>query len=402
MSGAEQRVVIIGGSVAGIRLARALRECGHSGSIRIVEAGQDLPHDRPPLSKVALGADPFVPLLRADEVAELGLDLTLGSRAVRIDQGATKVELESGESVEYDVLVLATGLRCRQLPWAGPNIHTLRSVSDARAFREQLGRASSLLIVGAGFIGAEAAATARAAGIQVTMVDPVAVPMARVVGDELGLRLAGLQSANGVDLRLGTSLVGLTSQVGGVEATLSDGSVLHVDVVLVGIGAEVDAAWLVDSGIPMDDGVVCDEFGRVLDTPRVFAIGDVARWQLPDSSGSRTEHWTSAVDQAVCVANNIMRPDSLSGLSSGHFVWSDQYDWKIQVFGRPDPAGTPEIIELAEPFRLAAVWRDDVDQIRGGVTINWPRASVTLRRAIATGSSFSTVVEDVNSLGRPA
>lgn len=395
-------MVVVGGSVAGVRLARALRECGHTGSIRILEAGSDLPHDKPPLSKAPLGAEHVVPLLDPGAAAELRIDVDLDARVVGVDPETKQVTVESGELVDYDVLVIATGVRPRTMPWDGPRIHTLRTAEDSRSFRAQLDRASRLLVVGAGLIGAEVAAMARAAGVATTMVDPAEVPLARVVGAELGRRLSELQVANGVDLRLGTSVIELTSGPETVEAVLSDGTTLDVDLVLVGIGAEVDAAWLTDSGLPVDDGLVCDRFGRVVGTSQIFAIGDVARWNPESGRGSRAEHWTNAVDQAVCVANNIVRPGEPSAVTNGSYVWSDQYDWKVQVFGRADVSRTPALIETADPFRLAGLWWDDDGELVGGVTINWPRASVTLRRAIAARVPGKVAFEDVAALGRPA
>ena len=385
-------VLIVGGSVGGIRTARALRNEGYSGSVTVAEAEAELPYDKPPLSKTSLDVDSHVPLLTADEASELGIELVLGKAAVELRPQAKQVVLDDGVVLDYEELVIATGAAARPSPWTGPDVHVLRTIADARALRASLRGANRLLIVGAGFIGAEVASLARKQGIEVTIVDPVPTPMARVVGDDLGQRFSQLHRANGVDTRFGATVSSLEQVDGGMWAELSDGTTILVDAVVVGIGAVLNTRWLESSGLALEDGVECDEYGRVADTEHIFAVGDIARWYQPrQEKAARVEHWTNAVEQANCVAHNIAHPDSSLSHDPVAYVWSDQYDWKIQLFGTRDLERSPAVVEQSDPFRLAAVWQDSDGRASGGLTVNWPKASVQLRRTIAAGGPAQQV-----------
>jgi NADPH-dependent 2,4-dienoyl-CoA reductase/sulfur reductase-like enzyme len=261
-------------------------------------------------------------------------------------------------------------------------VYVLRTLADARALRAALARAQRVLVIGAGFIGAEVAAMARGHGVEVTLVDPAPVPMGRVVGADLGVRFADLHRRHGVDTRFGTTVQALGPAGAGYRAELSDGTVVEVDEVVVGIGSEVNVGWLAGSGLVVGDGVRCDDRGEAVGAPGIHAVGDAACW-----AGARVEHWTSAVEQAVCVARTIVDPDSPTGPAPVAYVWSDQYDWKIQLVGTRDVARDPVVVEESEPFRLLATWCDDDGRVTGGVTVNWPRESVRLRTALARGGA---------------
>ena len=375
-------VLVVGGSVAGIRTARALREQGYAGPVRVVEAEAEVPYDKPPLSKGSVEADACVPLISLEEADALGIELLLSSRVVGLDVDRRRVTLEDGTVLPFQHLVIATGLTPRRAPYDVPGVHVLRTLDDARTLRAAIAGARRVLVIGAGFIGAEVAALARAHGVEVTLVDPEPVPMGRVVGADLGARLADLHRRHGVETRFGTTVRSLEPVGEGFRATLGDGAVVEADAVVVGIGSEVNVGWLAGSGLLVADGVVCDELGAAVAAPGVHAVGDVAEW-----AGVRVEHWTNAVEQAVCVARTIARPDDVATHRSVSYVWSDQYDWKIQLVGSRDVARVPDVVEEAEPFRLVATWRDPNGQVTGGVTVNWPRESVRLRSALARGGA---------------
>ncbi|MFT4286008.1 NAD(P)/FAD-dependent oxidoreductase [Nocardioides sp.] len=394
-------VVIVGGSVAGIRTARALRANEYAGRVRVVEAETEPPYDKPPLSKVALGGEIRVPLITEREADDLGIELLLGRRVTGLRPAVREVDLDDGAMLEYDDLVIATGLRARPAPWSLDGVHVLRTLADARAMRDRLVSARRVLVVGAGFIGAEMASLCRERGLEVVMVDPVPVPMARVAGPELGERLAELHRVNGVDTRYGLLVAGIEREGDGLRAALSDGSTVSVDVVIVGIGAELDRSWLEPAGVPVADGVVCDERGRVRGVPHLYAVGDVASWHQPRRGArGRVEHWTNAIEQANCVAHNLAHPDEQIDHDPVTYVWSDQYDWKLQLFGVRDPARPATVIERAEPFRLVAVWEGRDGGVSGGLSVNWPKASAQLRRAIARGTAYDEACAELRA-GEP-
>lgn len=385
-------VLVVGGSVGGIRTARALRNEGYAGAVTVVEAEPHLPYDKPPLSKVPLDGDAHVPLLTAAEARELDIELRLGAVAIEVRAQANQLALADGTVLDYDELVIATGAAARPSPWSGPGIHVLRTLADARALRESLHGANRLLVVGAGFIGAEIASLARKQGIDVTIVDPAPVPMARIVGTELGERLSDLHRVHGVEAKFGTTVSALDCVDDSLRATLSDGSEFPVDAVVVGIGAVLELGWLESSGLTLDDGVVCDEYGRTPDFANIHAVGDISKWYQPRlGTSARVEHWTNAVEQANTLAHNIVHSDDLLAHDPVAYVWSDQYDWKIQLFGTRDVAADPLVVEQSDPLRLAAIWQDSEGRASGGFTVNWPKASVQLRRTIAAGGPADAV-----------
>ena len=194
-----------------------------------------------------------------------------------------------------------------------------------------------------------------------------------------------------------------------MEVRLTDGSELHAATVVVGIGAVPNDGWLADSGLPIDNGVLCDEYSRAVDATDVFAIGDVARWFHPGHREHvRVEHWTNAVEQGVCAAHNIVHPDDLRPYRPVEYVWSDQYDWKMQVVGRPITGTRHELIGSldGEHPRAAALYADDAGRLCGAVTVNWPKALVTVRRLVGQGAGHVEALARVRELGaapaRPA
>lgn len=390
-------IVIVGSSVGGVRTAQALRRAGFAGPLVVVGEEQELPYDKPPLSKDFLmtAASPAVPLLSDDEARTAGIDLLLGHRAVSLDIAARRVELDGHEPLVFDGLVIATGARARPSPWRGEGVHELRTLEDARSLRADLERGGHLVVVGAGFIGAEVAGSARRLGLEVTMVDPLAVPAGRQMGDEVGRRLAGLHQRHGVRTRFGHGVESIErAPEGTFTVTLTDGEHLRADTVVVGIGATPNTEWLESSGLLIEDGIVCDELGRAEQAGGIFAVGDVARWRDPAAGRDvRVEHWTNAVDQAAVVAHNLVHPDEPRIHSPVHYVWSDQHDWKIQIVGEPRAGAGHTLVEqpTAGTESWAALYHDTADALVGAVVVNWPRALVACRRALPTRSPVHDV-----------
>lgn len=389
--------VVVGSSVAGVRTAQALRASGYQGVLHLIGEDTDEPYDKPPLSKGLLTGtqqDDDACLLTREQAAAAGIELVLGRRATALDLHRRLLELDDGSHAEYDQLVIATGARARPSPWDAPGVHVLRSMQDLRALRRDLHRGGHVVVVGGGFIGAEVASSARTLGLEVTIVDPVEVPMSRVLSAEIGEHFLDMHRRNGVVTRLGTGVRAVAAAAGrALELTLDDGSVLKADTVVVGIGSVPNDDWLERSGLVIEDGVVCDEYGRAAGAPDVYAVGDVARWQDPALGiPVRVEHWTNTVEQARVVAHNIVHPQEPLAHQGVHYVWSDQHDWKIQVAGRT--TGSRQFVlvgDVRSENRFVALYTQDDVQLSGAVTVNWPQAGVICRRALAAGEELVAV-----------
>ena len=383
------RVVIVGSSVGGVRAARALRAEGYQGSITLVGEEPELPYDRPPLSKQVLtGAwsTERAGLLTVQAAADAGIELRLGAPARTLDPEARLVQLAAGESLPYDDLVIATGASARPSPWQPPSgVYQLRTLADCLALRKRFAGGGAVVMIGGGFIGAEAAAAARSAGCDVTLVDPVPVPMERAVGPVVGALLAGVHPRNGVRTRFGVAVRAVTGRAGDLTVALSDASVLRAETVVVGIGAIPNDQWLQGSGLVVEDGVVCDAYLAAAGAAHVFAVGDVARWPHPELDALvRTEHWTNAADQARYVARNIARPGARETFQPSDYVWSDQYDWKVQLAGQRARAVAEWVIDAPQAARpqVTVLHADAAGRLCAAVCLNWPKAFVQCRRLL--------------------
>lgn len=333
-----KRIVIVGASAGGLATAEALRRKGFEGTVTLVGDELGVPYDRPPLSKQLLSGEwePARLALRdEDQIAQLRLDLRLGTRATGLDTGARIVTLADGRALDYDAVVIATGVRPRRLSgcedWAG--LHVLRTLSDALGLQARLREGGRLVIVGAGFIGAEVAATSRALGVEVTMLEAAPSVLAEAIGERGGQFLIDLHRDRGVAVRTSavvSEIVNSDGRVLGVR--LADNSVVPADDVLVAIGSLPNTEWMEASGLPVDNGLVCDEFGVA--APGVYGVGDVARWYSPSLGASvRIEHRTNASEHGMTVAHHILNPDEPQPFVSLPYFWSDQYDTRIQAFG---------------------------------------------------------------------
>jgi phthalate 3,4-dioxygenase ferredoxin reductase subunit len=396
--------VIVGSSLGGVRTAQALRIAGYDGEIMLVGEERALPYDKPPLSKALLAGTrtaEAITLLTEQAAADAGICLMLGNPATRLYVDERFVELADGERLAFDDVVIATGARARSSPWGDPpGLHVLRTLDDAVTLGAALRQGGPLVVVGAGFIGAEVAATARGMGLEdVTVVDPAPVPLSRVLHPVVAEQFGSLHAERGVNLRFGVGITGIDQVADGLAVHLSDGVTLTAATVVVGIGAVPNDEWLRSSGLRIDDGVVCDEHSRALGAPHVHAVGDVARWFHPrHGSLVRLEHWTNAVEQASCVAHNIVHPDEPRAYEPVEYVWSDQYDWKIQLAGRTGDDLAHVSVAGQDPARTFAVlFADPGGSFCGALTVNWPRALIACRRALATARPLAEVQHAVEA-----
>jgi NADPH-dependent 2,4-dienoyl-CoA reductase/sulfur reductase-like enzyme len=386
--------LIIGGSVAGTRVALDLRRLGFAGEITIADEQWEPPYDRPPLSKGALTSADGAPslLLSREQAAAQGIGLLLGTRAARLNVAGKAVVAGDGTRLAYDYLVVATGARPRPLPWpAHDRLLELRTLADGRRLRRTLRSSGTIAVVGAGFIGAEVASAARGLGVEVVMIDPLPAPMSRVLGDEVGARFTALHAAHGVRTRFGTGVDEIACDADGVVLRLTDGDTVTADAAVAGIGAQPADDWLASSGLPVDGGVVCDSRCRVLGHGEIYAAGDIARWLHPRHRELvRVEHWTNAVEQAQFVARQIATP-SAEEFTPVEYVWSDQYDWKIQIAGRPERGTAQYLIDEPDRSRFCALYVASDGALAGVLTVNWPKAAILGRRALAVDLAPATL-----------
>lgn len=340
--------VIVGAGLAAVRTAEALRRSGDTGAITLVGAEPHPPYDRPPLSKQLLRGELAGPgevaLKPAEFYRDNDITLRLGAAATRLDTGAHTVVLADGARIGYDRLVIATGVTPRWLPGCPPlaGVHVLRSVDQAVALRAAATAARRAVVVGAGFIGCEVAAALRAADVAVTLVEPAPAPLASVVGPTVGALIARVHRDEGVSVRTGVGVAEVAG-AGHVESvTLDDHTTVPADLVVVGIGSRPVTDWLAGSGVRIDDGVVCDAVGRS-SVPDVWALGDVAAW-AHGRDHRRIEHWSNVADQARTVAA-AMAGQAPPARATVPYVWSDQYELKLQCLGDPHPGDTVHIAE---------------------------------------------------------
>jgi 3-phenylpropionate/trans-cinnamate dioxygenase ferredoxin reductase subunit len=378
----DEAFVVVGASLAGAKAAETLRADGFDGRVVLVGAEAERPYERPPLSKDYLrGEAGREKVYVHDErfYAEHDIELRLGRTAVRLDTSAAELELDDGERLGYDRLLLATGAEPRRLPVPGgelDGIHYLRSLDDSDALRERLDRGGSVVVVGAGWIGAEVAASARQRGLDVTVLDPASVPLERVLGGEVGAVYRDIHSDHGVKMLLGTGIAAFEGATAVERVRTSDGRELACDFVVVGIGVTPRTELAARAGIAVDDGILVDEH-LLTSAPNVFAAGDVANAHHPFyRERVRVEHWANALHQGPVAARNMLgRAEPFDRVP---YFFSDQYDvgmeysglartWDRVVF-RGDPASREFIAFWLLEDRVVAgmnvnVW-DVVDPIQ--------------------------------------
>ena len=390
-------VVVVGASVAGMHAAHALRRDGFDGRITVIDGEAATPYDKPPLSKQVLKGDwepDRIVLPAATE--DLDIDWRLGEHAIGLDVDDRVVRLAT-ERVSFDGLVLATGAAARHLPGTArmAGVFALRTLDDCLGLRAALDVGPTrVVVIGAGFIGSEVAATCRARGLEVTILEMAPVPLERALGAEMGMVCAALHRDNGVDLRLGVGVDGLvgTDRVEGVR--LADGEVIEAEVVVVGIGVAPTTGWIDGSGLTIDDGVVVDETLEA--APGIVAAGDLARYPSRRFGGlQRIEHWENAVQMGAAAAKRLLLADGETpeAYDPVPYFWSDQYDRKIQLVGRSGADDQVEVVHgSTEERRFVALYGRE-GRVVGVLGMNRPRHVMGLKALVDDAVSWDDGLE---------
>ncbi len=397
-------IVVVGASLAGLRAAETLRSEGFRGRLVMIGAEPHLPYDRPPLSKQLLAGTwdlDRVMLRTPDKIDALGADLRLGQSATGLDLEARVVHMADGPDVSYDGLVIATGAQPRRFPGVTEvdGVFTLRTLDDCLALASRAAtEGARLVVVGAGFIGSEVTATCTTRGARVTVIEALATPLAQALGEEIGAVFDALHTDHGVEVRTGVAVSrvrtsrdddGADGPGGRVTAVeLADGTVLDADVVVVGIGVVPATAWLDGSGLELDDGVVVDATLHAADG--VVVAGDAARWPHA-ASGSlvRVEHWTNANEQGREAARHLLlgRAEAPAYVTVP-YVWSDQYDVKIQLLGLPRPDDAVEVVDgSVEERRFVALYGRE-GKLTAALGFGRPRQLMGYRPLLESGASW--------------
>jgi 3-phenylpropionate/trans-cinnamate dioxygenase ferredoxin reductase subunit len=402
------RVVIVGASVCGAHAAETLREEGFEGEIVLVGAEPHLPYDRPPLSKAFLqapaGEQPDDPAFNPDSFyADKRIELRLGAAVTAVDARAGTIALADGQSLRYDRLLLATGSRVRRLAVPGadlPGILYLRTLDDARRLREALGRARRAVIVGAGFIGAEVAASCRARGLEVALLEAAPAPLARALGEEVGGYLAELHRRHGVDLRLSDGVRAFRGGGRVEQVVTASGAQLDADLVVVGVGVDAETGYLAGGPVAVDNGIVVDELCRT-SVPHVYAAGDCANWpHRPTGTRVRVEHWENAWYQGEAAVRSLLGKGE--PYAPVLYFWSDQYDVEIQYLGHA--ARWDQIVLRGRPadFAFAAFYLDG-GVLRAAMAVGRPQEEVEAIRELVRRQArpdAQALADEGSDLGR--
>ncbi len=394
-------VAIAGASLAGLRAAQGLRDNGFAGSIVMVGEEQHPPYDRPPLSKQVLaGAWPpeRTALAAPDALAAMGLELRLGCRVLSLDAGRRLLSLDDGSELRADGVVIATGARPRRMPGTEdhPAVTVLRTLEDVRGLRHALDEAGPgcrVVVVGAGFIGSEVAATCAGLGCRVTVLEGLPAPLAPALGEDVGAALGAMHARNGVTLRTRAIVEGIDRPAGGgAEVVLAGGDRLAADVVVVGIGVVPATDWLAGSGLTVADGVVCDH--RLFAADRVVAAGDLARWQWRHAGEERSvriEHWETAAQMGAAAGAALLAGrDQAPPFDPVPYFWSDQYGLRIQVLGRPDPTDEVAVVEGsldAQDGKFVALYGRG-GRLTAALAVSRPRLLMAFRPLLVAGAGW--------------
>ncbi|GAB2745095.1 FAD-dependent oxidoreductase [Streptomyces bullii] len=382
---------MVGASLAGLSAARSLRKQGYDGRLFLIGDELHRPYDRPPLSKEFLaGTLGEAELALETDDEDLGAEWLLGVPATGLDHARRAVRLGDGREVQADGVVIATGAAARTLPGSEglAGVHTLRTLDDARALRDELARGGRLVVIGGGFIGAEVASTAYALGLDVTVVEAAPTPLAGPLGEAMGAVVCALHADHGVRLECGVGVKGLSGETRVDAVLLEDGRSIPADIVVVGVGARPNVEWLEGSGIALDNGVTCGADGRT-SLAGVVAVGDCANWYDPRAGfHRRVEHWTGARERpdaaiATLLAGGAVEP----GVPRPPYFWSDQYGVKIQFAGHAAGADSVSIEAGAADDRdVLAVYRRAGDPV-AVLGMNQPRLFMRWRKQLAAIAS---------------
>jgi len=387
-------VVIVGAGLGGLRAAESLRGAGYEDHIIVIGDEPHPPYNRPPLSKEALAGGVEVEDLHFPRRASIDdVEWRLGSRVVASDLAASSVTLDDGSVLPFSGLVIASGIRPRQLPIPGPTAGRvlLRNAEDAAHLRDQLGPGSRLVILGAGFIGCEVAATARKLGADVDVVALDPEPLVRPLGAEFGAAMRRHHEATGVRFHLGRTVEEVLGDDHVTGVRLDDGTELPATVVLEAIGSVPNVEWLQGNGLDLSDGVLVDESLKVVDSPApAVAVGDIARHPnaLFPGEPSRVEHWNMPTEigrragKTLAALLDGAEPDPTPFAAVPSF-WSDQYDLNIQSFGMPS-LGEPHLVDGDWDGDCIVEYRDTgaSGEIVGVVGVNRSRDLLPYRKAL--------------------
>ncbi|MGV9817635.1 NAD(P)/FAD-dependent oxidoreductase [Nocardia xishanensis] len=393
----DRRFVIVGGGLAAAKLAEALRDNDFDGTITLVGAEEHLPYDRPPLSKDHLFGKKQLADFTVDPAQwyrDHHVDLLLGTTVTGIDREAKTIRLPDDSTLPYDKLALATGSTPRTLPLPGadaPNVYTLRTIEDSDTLIELFGQSNRLAIIGAGWIGLEVAAAARAAGVAVTVVETAEQPLLGALGPEMGAVFADLHRAHDVDLRLGAQVEEITTHEGiatdiadGVR--LADGTTVAADAVLVAVGAKPNIEIAAEAGLAVDKGVLVDE-SLVTSDPDIVAVGDIAEQQHPGLGRRvRVEHWANALNQpAVAAATMLGKSATYDRLP---YFFTDQYDLGMEYTGYAAPGGYERVVVRGDLAgrEFVAFWLDPQNRVLAGMNVNVWDVTDRIKELITAGA----------------
>jgi len=392
----EQGMVIVGASLAGARAAEALREEGYDGPVVLVGTEDEIPYERPPLSKDYLmgkhGRDKIYVRPR-EWYGEHDVDLRLGTTVTAIDAAAHEVALAGGGRLGYGKLLLATGSSPRRLPVPGADLDGvlyLRTVADSDRIRTAFEAASRVAVIGAGWIGLETTAAARTAGADVTVLEAAELPLLRVLGREVAEVFAGLHGERGVDLRFGVHVAGITAANGRADGVmLADGTRVDADVVIVGIGITPNTELATAAGLTVDNGIVTDARLRTSE-PDIFAAGDVANALHPlVGKHIRVEHWANARHQPVAAAKAMLGQDV--AYDRVPYFYTDQYDLGMEYAGYVEPGEYAEVVFRGDvPAReFIAFWLAGDGRVLAGMNVNVWDVSESIAALVRQGARVS-------------
>lgn len=395
----RHHLVVVGASLAGLRAVEAARHIGYDGPITLLGAEPHLPYDRPPLSKdflhLATGT-PEPTFHRSEEHLRrtLNIDLRLGIKATALDIESQQLMLD-GDRLSYTALVIATGATARRLPQSShlAGVHTLRTLDDARAIRSALETCPRhVVVVGAGFIGSEIAATIRQRGLPVTIVEAAPVPLVRSIGEQMGAFCARIHDRHGTTLLCGLGIDAIVGDDRVRAVRLTNGTKLNADLLIVGVGAEPATAWLADSGLTLDDGIVCDETLHAT-VPGIYAAGDVVRWTNPTfGQQMRLEHWTTAAEQGAAAARNALRPAHATRYETVPYFWSDWYNNRLQFVGLPAADEVRVVRDDSDTDTFLALYRRG-HRVTGALGINQRKLIMKLRSMIGSRGTWADSLE---------
>ncbi|MUL42250.1 oxidoreductase [Streptomonospora sp. PA3] len=396
-------IAIAGAGMAGLHAAESLREAGFDGRITLIGEEGHRPYSRPPLSKEFLtgkGAPAGLDLREDAAFGALDLDWRLGRRARRLRPRERAIELDDGSAVTADGVVIATGSRARRPGTALPGVHALRTVEDAEAVRDAFKAHDRVVVVGAGFIGAEIASSARTAGLEVVLIEAAPTPLTRVVDPRIGSVLTELHRDNGVDVRLGSGVTGFEGRGRVERVRLDDGSAVEAPLVVAGLGALPNTEWLEGSGVEVaagTGGVLCDEYCRTA-LPGVYAAGDIAAWPHPRYGGRmRLEHWTNAGEQAAAAVGNLLAGEGAgTPYTPVPYFWSDQYGMKIQLLGQAAPADTAEIVHGSAEDRKFVAFLGRAGMLVGVLGLRSTPKVMRYRRLLSEPTTWQDALAEVS------